>query len=230
MHHLTEEELLSHHEQLSVRRKQLVSPMDDTDPMLFVVTRDKRAFVGNPGPLMFDFINCTGPFASSGQQQSVPSVALMSVLALMLSKHIVPATVIFVCEGYRNTAALEGETIEEALERLATHERGDFEHDFKNNPASTVEEVLMTYVYVFPDNSDAEPTISHAIQAFSWTDGGQLSLRPLDQSDPLQFRLHAPLGKDEGNIVDVGRTLWSVIQQAPITANGTLEMEENADG
>jgi hypothetical protein len=173
--------LLQTHETLSLTRKRECEPRTDIEPLIMVVTTDRRAFHGSPGRYTWDLIGGEGIFAGRGLTSMLYVVA-MSVIELMEREDCEPFMLTVSNEGYVRTFD-EVNSPEEADQFRREHQLGDFHRDYKQNPASKVRETLMTTTVSFPGptEDDGEPTYSTVSQPFAWSDGGELVLDPIPE-------------------------------------------------
>jgi hypothetical protein len=205
--------LLQTHETLSLTRKRECEPRTDIEPLIMVVTTDRRAFHGSPGRYTWDLIGGEGIFAGRGLTSMLYVVA-MSVIELMEREDCEPFMITISNEGYVRTFD-EVNNLEEADQFRREHRLGDFRKDYEQNPASKVRETLMTTILSFPGptEDDNEPTYSLLTQPFAWSDGGELVLDPV----PTEREI-GEIHLDKGGLIQVG------VRLTPETAESNHHM------
>lgn len=100
----------------------------------------------------------------------------------------------YVVEGYLNDS--------ETIEGLDEHQRGDYERDYKNNPASTVKEGIIASLYTWEGEDSCQTTVYH------YGDDGmpvwETTLEPDEHPEgmvPFIIRSFREFCKKEGDIV-----------------------------
>lgn len=219
-HEARKRQALDFHQRLSVERKEACEPKTDIEPMIFVVTSDKQAYHGTPGPMTWDYLGGRGVFESMGMT-SMLIIYAQSVLQLMAHEDIEPALIMFSNEGYVKTYPLPHDA--ELPEELKRHRLGDFAQEFRDQAETRVREALMTNVVSFPaeTDDDDEPTYSSVVQPFLWTDGGQLVLDPLPEE-----REEGEIATQRGGMLMIGvragtednhtamiKMIWEAVQE-----------------
>lgn len=153
--------LRSIHDRSSHKAKELLVHLHgpgDLGIRVFLGFEDGCHYGGEPGPKSDQFAGDDGNFMWQLLKTSV---------GLLYHRHgHVPVDHMFVtCEGYMKFKE-DGEI------DLGQYERGDFEKEFRDNPATDIKEVLMTHV--LDTDAVGQPWIGSVIEPYHYDDGGVL--------------------------------------------------------
>lgn len=133
--------------------------MNDIDPLAMCSFVDGSGYVGHPTQMTWEMVSRT---------QNIPAAIATSIRALWMHKKKVPVLYLgMVVEGYERHIDLDAP---DAADQIANIHKGSFEEDFKNNPASTVMESLVTTVA--ENDAVGQFQMWTVKQRYRYTDGG----------------------------------------------------------